>query len=125
ILLAIEPHPVLEINRLIVSVSTVVTAVSGKRILNNTESFYDTWQSSLVCERGTAHFVLGLGGEYLDTWVHVLGQDGEAVADLRRNTFHLSEKTRYPRADNLVDGWKNGTGLIRQSVRHSRDQMSG
>jgi predicted dehydrogenase len=125
ILLEIGPHPISVIHRLIGSVTSAATTVSGKRILNNNETFYETWQSSLVCERGTAQFVLGLGGEYLNTWVHVIGQDGEAFADLRRNTFRLSEKTRYPRADNLVDGWKNGTGLIRQSVRNFRDQMKG
>jgi predicted dehydrogenase len=125
ILFEIGPHPISVIYRLIGSVTSAATTVSGKRILNNNEIFYDTWQSSLVCERGTAQFVLALGGEYLNTWVHVVGQDGEAFADLRRNTFRFSEKTRYPRADNLVDGWKNGTGLVRQSVRNFRDQMRG
>jgi predicted dehydrogenase len=125
ILLELGPHPLSVVYRLMGPVQFASTSLAGPRILSNGRMFHDTWQMSLVCRRGTAQCVLALGGEYLNTWVHVLGQDGEAWADLRRNTVRVSEKTRYARTDNLVDAWRNGAGVIRQSARNFAAQMKG
>lgn len=123
ILLELGPHPLSVIYRLMGPVQSASTALAGPRILKNGQRFHDTWQMSLVCRRGTAQCVLAVGGEYLNTWVHVLGQDGEAWADLRRNTVRVSDKSRYPRTDNVLDAWRNGAGAIRQSARNFTAQM--
>lgn len=125
IILELGPHPLSVVHRLMGPVQQASAAVAGARVLKHGGKFYDTWQMSLVCKRGTAQCVLGLGGEYLNTWVHVVGQDGEALVDLRRNTIVVSEKTRYPRADNWLDAWRKGRGLIRQATRNFSAQMKG
>lgn len=119
------PHPLSVIHRLAGATVSAATALAGKRTLSNSETFYSSWLTSLVCERGSAQCALMLGGQYLNTWVHVVGQDGEIFADLRRNTVRLSEKGRYPRTDNLRDAWINGKGGVGQSLRNFRAQMSG
>lgn len=123
ILLELGPHPLSVIYRLMGPVQSASTALAGPRMLKNGQRFYDTWLTSLVCRRGTAQCVLALGGEYLNTWVHVLGQDGEAWVDLRRNTIRVSENSRYPRTDNVRDAWRNGTGVVAQSARNFIAQM--
>jgi predicted dehydrogenase len=115
VILEIGPHPISVICRLLGRAVSASTAVSGELTLTNGTPFFRTWQSSLVCERGAAQFVLSLGGGYQSTTVHVIGEDGEALADFRRNTIRLSENNRYLRAGDLVDGWTNASGLARQS----------
>jgi predicted dehydrogenase len=112
LMLELGPHPLSVICRLLGPVTASATALDGHWDLTNGQSFYDTWQTSLVCERGTAQMLLSVGREYLNTWVHVIGQDGEAFVDLRRNTVRISEKTKYIRIDNLVDAWRNSRDLM-------------
>jgi predicted dehydrogenase len=125
IMLELGPHPLSVIYRLLGPTVSAATSLAGKRTLSNGQTFYSSWLTSLVCERGSAQCTLMLGGEYLDTWVHAVGQDGEIVADLRRNTLRLSEKSRYPRTDNMRDAWKNGKGILGQSLRNFKAQMAG
>jgi len=115
LMLEVGPHPISVICRLLGRAVSASTAVSGELTLTNGTQFFRTWQSSLVCERGAAQFVLSLGGGYQNTTVHVIGEDGEAFADLRRNTIRLSENNRYLRTGDLVDGWTNAFHLARQS----------
>lgn len=116
VMLEIGPHPISVICRLLGKVTAASTAVSGELILSNGVRFFRTWQSSLVCERGDAQCVLSLGDGYPNTTIHVIGQDGEIWVDLARNTVRLSEKTRYLRTGQLVDGWKSGYQLVSQSI---------
>jgi predicted dehydrogenase len=125
LMLELGPHPLSVICRLLGPVTSSATALDGHWKLNNGQSFYDTWQTSLVCDRGTAQMLLSVGREYLNTWVHVIGQDGEAFVDLRRNTFRISEKTRYMRTDNLVDAWRNSRGLMSDGLRNFSSYLQG
>ncbi len=125
ILFELGPHPLSVICRLLGRVTGSSTTLSGHTILNNGQSFYDTWQSSLVCERGSAQILLALGREYLSTGIHVIGQDGEVFVNLRRNTVQVSGKTRWQRADNLVDSWRNGKALIVSGVRNFSAYVQG
>jgi len=125
IMLELGPHPLSVIYRLMGPTISAATALAGKRTLLNGQTFYSSWLTSLACERGSAQCSLMLGGQYLNTWVHVIGQDGEMTADLRRNTFHVSEKGRYLRMDSLWDAWRNGTGVIKQGLRNFNAQMAG
>jgi predicted dehydrogenase len=125
IILELGPHPLSVIYRLLGPTVSAATALAGKRTLSNGQIFYSSWLTSFDCERGSAQCALRLGGQYLDTWVHVVGQDGEMIADLRRNTLRLSEKSRYPRTDNLRDAWINGMGVIGQNLRNFKAQVAG
>ena len=118
IMLEIGPHPVSIVCRLLGAVKDAGTAVSGEITLSNGVRFFSTWMSSLVCERGTASVVWSTGGGYSCASVHVIGQDGEAFVDLRRNTLRVSEKNRYIRAGDVVDGLGNGLSVARQSLRN-------
>jgi len=125
VLLELGPHPLSVIHRLLGAAQSGSTVVDGKRILNHGGVFYDTWQTSLVCERGTAQMVLSLGGQFLSTWVHVLGQDGEAMADLRRNTIRFSGNSPFARTGTMRDGLNAGKSLIGQSVSNYIAQTKG
>jgi predicted dehydrogenase len=115
--LEIGSHPLSVICRLLGPVTASATALDGHWKLNNGQSFYDTWQTSMICERGTSQVRLSVGRDYMNAWVYVIAQDGEVYIDLRRNTFRMSEKTRHMRMDNLLDAWKNSRGVISGSLR--------
>jgi predicted dehydrogenase len=118
IMLELGPHPVSIVCRLLGAVKDASTSVDGEITLANKALFYSTWMSSLICERGTASLVLSTAGGWPGGSVHVIGEDGEAFVDLRRNTFRISEKNRYIRAGDLVDGLSNGISVARQSLRN-------
>ena len=125
LMLELGPHPLSVICRLLGPVTASATALDGHWKLNNGQDFYDTWQTSLVCERGSAQLLLSVGRDYLNTWVHVIGQDGEAFVDLRRNTVRISEKIKYMRTENLVDAWRNSRGLMTDSLRNFSAYLQG
>ena len=125
ILFELGPHPLSVICRLLGRVTGASAALSGHTVLNNGQPFYDTWQTSLVCERGSAQMLLAVGREYLSTRAHVIGQDGEVFVDLRRNTVQISGKTKWQRAGNLVDSWHNGKALISSSLRNLSAYLQG
>jgi predicted dehydrogenase len=116
LILELGPHPISVICRLLGRVTGASTAVSGELRLTNGTRFFRTWQSSLVCERGAAQMVLAIGGGFDSSSVHVIGEDGEVFADLRRNIVRFSEKDKFLRTANLVDAWKSGSGVVRQGI---------
>lgn len=125
LMLELGPHPLSVICRLLGPVTASATALDGHWKLSNGQDFYDTWQTSLVCERGSAQMLLSVGRDYLNTWVHVIGQDGEAFVDLRRNTVRISENTKYMRTENLVDAWRTSRSLMTDSLRNFSAYVQG
>lgn len=110
-------HPLSQICRLLGPVRHASALVGDQIVLNTGIPFYDTWQCSLVCERGTAQLFLAFGREFLDFRLHAIGQDGVADLDFRRNTFLLSEKSRFMEpVDNFRDSLEAGCGMIRQAA---------
>jgi 2-alkyl-3-oxoalkanoate reductase len=99
VILETGPHPLSLIVRLMGearSVSTLVTSHANR--------LPDTWLMSLACERGSAQCFLGIGREFTDTRVHVIGEDGCAMADLRLGYTAVIENTRFsPRFFQLGD----------------------
>jgi predicted dehydrogenase len=116
IMLELGPHPVSIVCRLLGAVLDAGSVAEGEITLRNGTRFFTSWMSSMVCERGTASLLLTLKEGYSCGSVHVIGEDGAAFVDLRRNTFRISEKTRYIRADDLVDALSNGLSVVRQGV---------
>lgn len=97
IVLELGPHPVSLIEPLLGPVTAASTTVSGTRTLSSGKRFYDTWQGSLVCARGTAQICLAVAKEYLECVLYVIGQDGSALVDLVRDTLRVNDKSRFSR----------------------------
>ncbi len=122
IVLEQAPHPLSQIHRLLGAVRQTAALASGAVRLNTGATFYDSWQISLICERGTAQCFLSFGREYSDSWLHAIGQDGEAFVDLRRNTIRLTTKTRFiDPVDNLTTTAANASSLLRQAASNVID----
>ncbi len=118
ILLEQAPHPLSQIVRLMGPIRDVSSLASGKRILNTGCPFWDTWQINLLCERGTAQLLLAFGRDDIDNWIHLVGQDASAHADLRRNTITLHRKRRWaPALADLLDSSRNAAALAGQGLR--------
>jgi len=117
IILELGVHALSMVYRLMGSVRQVSTLLSGEHTLRNGNKFYDTWQISLACERGTAQCYFAFASEYMETLAHVAGQDGAACADLRRNTLRVSDKSRFlPQVDDLRDAWKTSAAIRSDGV---------
>ena len=119
-MLELGPHPLSVVYRFVGKVKECRSTASGEMRLANGAPFFDTWQSSLNCERGTAQVLLSMGKAYPSTWIHVLGQDGDAFIDLWRYTVRFTERSRFVRAANLFDGLRIARSLVSQSVANFR-----
>lgn len=125
VILELGPHPLSLACRLLGRVLSASTAVAGELKLTNGTRFFRNWQTSLVCERGTAQVFLSVGGGYYARSAHVIGEDGEAFADMRRNNFEIREKTPYMRIDDLINASRNGTGVLRRGLRNLKLYAQG
>jgi predicted dehydrogenase len=97
-------HPLSLVRALAGPVQRASLLVSGERRLRTGVSFYTSWQMGLECEGATASVSLSYKPGFMDAFVHVTGEDGAATADLRRNLFFASGKTRFfEPLDNLLD----------------------
>jgi predicted dehydrogenase len=122
IILELAPHPLSQIQQLLGPVVDCSVLVSGAVRLRSGSVFYDTWQIALVCQRGTAQLLLSVGREFLVNTLHVIGQDGSAFLDLRRNTIGWSEKSRFvDPVDNLRDAVLSASNLARQGLANFGD----
>lgn len=117
IMLEIGPHPISIPVRLLGRATKASTAVSGEVTLSNGLRFFKHWQSSMVCERGTAQVTFSVGGAYSAMTVLVIGEDAQAFIDLRRNTIQILEKTPYLRLDDMVNGFRNSWSLAKRNLR--------
>ena len=119
-------HPLSLVCYLLGKVTDVSVIVTGKTTLNSGREFYNTWQCSLVCERGTAQIYLSFGREWFDFWVHAGGQDGSAVADIGRNRFSITEKSRFMEpVDQFLDAGKVSCRVFGQGTRNLVDYCRG
>jgi predicted dehydrogenase len=120
------PHPLSQIVRLVGKVRKISTLVSGEQTLNTGVPFFNTWQISLECERGTASCFLSFGREHMDNWIQVIGQDGSAFADLRRNRVGFTGKSRYLEpVEYLLHGLRDGSSIAGQSLSQFTGYVRG
>lgn len=96
IILEQGPHPLSQLLKLLGNVKTASSMPSGRHNLPGGRVFYDTWQASFQCERGTAQLFIAFGREFPESWIHVVGQDGSIRIDLANGGYMLHEKTRWP-----------------------------
>jgi predicted dehydrogenase len=125
IMLELGPHPLSVCIRLVGRALRASTAVSGEVTLSNGAQFFNHWQTSLVCERGTAQCTFSVGGGIPTMAVHVIGEDAQAFVDLRRNTLQIIGKTQYMRMDDTVNGWKNSAALRRETLGNLKKYLLG
>jgi predicted dehydrogenase len=126
ILLEQGPHPISQICHLLGKASRISALQTGERRLNNGALFFDTWQVSLACERGTAQGHFAFGKEFPENWLYVVGQDGSAFVDLRRNTIRRYGKSRFVDPAAYAQGaLATALGEARQGVRNFVDYGLG
>jgi predicted dehydrogenase len=119
IILEQAPHPLSQIRFLLGEIKTVSSVRSGEIRLLNALPFYDTWQVSMLCERGSAQCFMSFSKGFWDSWIHIIGEDGVLFIDLRRNLVRISEKTRFPDpVDNLRDAVLNATRTTYAAVKN-------
>jgi predicted dehydrogenase len=126
IVLEQAPHPLSQIFTLTGNLQQCSVLTSGAVQLNTGVWFYDTWQISMLCERATAHCFLSFGKDCLDNWVHVIGEDAAATADLRRNVLRITEKTRFMEpVDNYLVTRRGGRDMLAQGFANLKDYSAG
>jgi predicted dehydrogenase len=126
ILLEQGPHPISQIFSLLGKAARISALQTGERRLNNGALFFDTWEVSLACERGTAQGHFAFGKEFLENWLYVVGQDGSVFVDLRRNTIRRLGKSRFvDPAANTLGALSNALQEARQGVRSFMDYGLG
>lgn len=113
------PHPLSQILFLLGNTTKTSCLASGRTSLRSGVAFYDTWQISLLCERGSAQCFLSFEKGFSESWFHVIGEDGAALLDLHRNTMRLTEKTRFLEpVDHFLDAIRNGGRMVQDGVRN-------
>ena len=117
------PHPLSQICDLLGPVRSASTTCSGAQTLRTGATFFDTWQVSLICERGTAQLYMAFDGAFPYWQLHVIGQDATTRIDLLANTAVLDQATpSVPPVDALRRGVARGSaeafGAARQMARY-------
>ncbi|MEE9355081.1 MAG: Gfo/Idh/MocA family oxidoreductase [Methylococcaceae bacterium] len=113
-------HPFSQIHALLGPVQSVSSLRTGKRNLGPGLTFYDTWQVSLQCERGTASVLLSFGKDFAENWLHAIGQDGAIHIDLlRRHSIRHFKTPWLDFYDQFKIGVTNAVQLVGQSTRNA------
>jgi predicted dehydrogenase/nucleoside-diphosphate-sugar epimerase len=111
------PHPLSQICELVGGVEQAETLVTNPRTLRTGATFFDNWQISLQCQRGTAQMYLAFAGSFPHWQLHVVGQDGAARLDLLGNSYVLDRVTAsVPPVDLLRRGVGQGWDQIRDAA---------
>ncbi len=126
IILEQAPHPLSQIQFLLGNFQSLSSVPSGPVRLNSGNLFFENWQISGIAERGTAQCFLSFGREYLEWSLHVIGQDGSAFVDLRRNIVVFSGKTRFMEpVENFLLAWGGAWQQLGQGSRNLADYCLG
>jgi predicted dehydrogenase len=112
-------HPLSQLHHLLGPAKKAYGLASGEMKLNTGNRFFRTWQMTLDCERGTAQNFVSVGADFFDYSLHVVGQDGTALVDLRRNTICYAENSRFmDSVDDLRHAWINSSAWAAQGTRN-------
>jgi predicted dehydrogenase len=121
------PHPLSVLRVLLGRAKRVSSMTSGDKQNRDGARYFTSWQSSMVCERGTAQclFTFGRGCRHFS--VHVYGEDGVISADFVTNRLQIHESGphRRPETAEAVDALKNARLALATVARHMRDQVFG
>lgn len=119
VILETGPHPLSLIVRLVGEVRAASVRVSSEM-----QDKPDTWQMSLVCERGTAQCFVGIARPLMETRVRVIGEDAVADADLRLANLTVVENTRSsPLFAKFVDSLGVAASVASSAARNFADRL--
>jgi predicted dehydrogenase len=98
------PHPFSIIRLLMGGLVKVQCVATGERTLPNGKRYWNAWQFSAVCERGTASLYIGVGTGMRDISLRVFGEDAVGTADLVRDRLVISGTSPLRIAGPLAEG---------------------
>jgi nucleoside-diphosphate-sugar epimerase/predicted dehydrogenase len=113
-------HPISQFVALLGPVRSVTAVPLNGRELAPGVRFHDTWQLSLVHERGTASLHLSFGRDWNESFVRALATDGSVHCDLLRGHVTRLSKTIWP--DFFEQWWlaeRGAWSLSWQGVRNA------
>jgi predicted dehydrogenase len=124
VLLEWAVHPLSVLRRLLGNLKRANTLVTGLRHTANGRPYYSSWQSSLLCERGTAQFKLAVGDGFSGVWMDVLGEDALAHVNLTHDYMILKEYSAdRPAVAGFRDGWADSRRLFAAARRSAADYL--
>lgn len=88
-------HPLSQIFDLAGALVSADTTTSGRHDISPTQHFFDTWQSSLICERTTAQLLFSYGGAYPVWYLVAVCEDGMLTADIEQSRVGALGKSRW------------------------------
>lgn len=88
-------HPLSQIYDLAGSMASAQTSVSGRHELGRDNHYFDTWQVSSQCARGTAQLFLSYGGAYRTWQLTALCDDGILTAEMEQSRFAVINRTQW------------------------------
>lgn len=117
-------HPLSIIHRLLGKVEGVETLISGERFTETGGTIYTTWQSSLLCDRGTAQLLISVGYGFDCLWMDVLGEDAFAHVDMFNDSIIIGEYTPYrPAVNGFRDVSYKSASLFASAIRNAKDYV--
>lgn len=122
IILEQGPHPLSQLITLMGPVLESNSTPGGRHDLPGGRVFFDTWQASMRCTRGTAQFFMSFGREFPESFIHVTGQDGSIRVDLLNGSYVVLEKTRWP---DFYESYLMGRGAAKGWSEASREAVAG
>ena len=118
IVLELGAHTLSALLQIMGPVQSASVTVTNKVMLNNGAPFYKTWLASLICERGPVQMHMSYGRDFGDACVTLIGQDGVATADLRRDTVRVTGNSRFlTPVDNLLDSFTSARTIAGDAMR--------
>ncbi len=90
-------HPFSQVHDLAGPLMSAETTVSGRRELGAGQSFFDTWQVSMVCERATAQVFVSYGGSHRLWQLTAICEDGVVTAEAEQNRITALDSGRWGR----------------------------
>lgn len=109
------PHPFSLIRKLVGKPLAVSSVASDVGTLSNGKPYYRSWMVSAVSQQGTAQLTFSLARGNREVTLWVFGEDGCAMADLKRGTLQVHENSPYPLTADFRDVMKNARGMMKQA----------
>lgn len=116
IFLELGVHPLSQLFDLVGKPMQVSTLTSGKHILAPGVEVFDTWQVSLVCERGTAQLLLSVGQDFPSWQMTAICEDGTVSGDFLHE--RCTVQTRSKDMD-FANSLKSGLSVAGQTAGQS------
>lgn len=126
IILELGAHTLSALLRIMGPMQSASVTVTNKVLLADGTPFYKTWLVNLLCERGPVQMHMSFGRDFGDATVMLIGQDGVATADLRRDTVRVTGNSRFlAPVDNLLDSFTSARTIAGDALRSFHEFTMG